>query len=220
MVQEMARETCIAKERDKFSHGLIRWQPDHLMGIEDGYETVVTPLSAGADLTGSVGLLRNPVSSSACSKGLLAKRRRFMLRFAFLSCRVNGIADQYQTKEWTCFSVEYREDNAKPQHHAEAGREFHRIRLLSGGHGAVPRAVAGGVWTPDICRCRHRPEAPFGTSVSFVRQPIDSTPLRKPQRRFWRSRDVPGGGGCIEPQAVAEFQVRARPWVADVVFEP
>jgi hypothetical protein len=37
MVQEMARETCIAKERDKFSHGLIRWQPDHLMGIEDGY---------------------------------------------------------------------------------------------------------------------------------------------------------------------------------------
>ena len=38
-----------------------------------------------------------------------------------------------------------------------------------GGHGAVPRAVAGGVWTPDLGRCRHRPKAPFGTAIHLLR---------------------------------------------------
>ena len=64
-----------------------------------------------------------------------------------------------------------------------------------GGHGAVPRAVAGGVWTPDLGRCRHRPKAPFGTNNPRGQGSIASTPMCEAHCRFSRPSEVSDGFG-------------------------
>lgn len=78
-----------------------------------------------------------------------------------------------------------------------------------GGHGAVPRAVAGGVWTPDVCRCRHRPKAPFGTCSTRACGSIASTPMGKAHRGFSGPGKVSGSLWRTEAEPVAQFHVRA-----------
>ena len=89
-----------------------------------------------------------------------------------------------------------------------------------GGHGAVPRAVAGGVWTPDLGRCRHRPKAPFGTCQARAHGSIASTPMSKAHRGFIGPRDVSGSLRHTQAELVAQFHVRTRPWVADLLIQP
>ena len=78
-----------------------------------------------------------------------------------------------------------------------------------GGHGAVPRAVAGGVWTPDLGRCRHRPKAPFGTWLARAHGSIASTPMCEAHCGFSGPRKVSGSLRCTQTEPVAQFHVRA-----------
>lgn len=74
-----------------------------------------------------------------------------------------------------------------------------------GGHGAVPRAVAGGVWTPDLGRCRHRPKAPFGTNTLHGQGSIASTPVCEAHRGFSGTRKVSGSLWRTQTEPVAQF---------------
>ena len=49
MVKEMTCESFVAEKRNEASESLVFGKANHLLGVEDGHQSVVSALSARAD---------------------------------------------------------------------------------------------------------------------------------------------------------------------------